>query len=209
MEVKVLNKEGKDTGKVIALDPEVFGIEPNQHVVWLDVKHYLANQRQGTAKSKERAEISRSTKKVLRQKGSGGARHGSTKAPIYVGGGRVFGPRPRDYDFKLNKKVKSLARKSVLSARASENKVLVIEDFAFETPKTKQYLAFLNALNLNGKKTLFIVDGNDNNLYLSSRNIPKTKVSEKGLMNSYDLVNADTVLISESALSFIETNLKD
>ncbi|NBA87465.1 50S ribosomal protein L4 [Emticicia sp. CRIBPO] len=209
MEVKVLNKEGKETGKQVSLDPEVFGIEPNQHVVWLDVKHYLANQRQGTAKSKERAEIRRSTKKILRQKGSGGARHGSTKAPIFVGGGRVFGPRPRNYDFKLNKKVKSLARKSILSARATENKILVIEDFAFDAPKTKQYLAFLNALNLTGKKTIFIVDGNENNLFLSSRNIPKTKVSEKGLVNSYDLVNAETILISESALSFIETNLKD
>lgn len=209
MEVKVLNKEGVETGKSVTLNPEVFGIEPNQHVVWLDVKHYLANQRQGTAKSKERAEIRRSTKKILRQKGSGGARHGSTKAPIFVGGGRVFGPRPRDYDFKLNKKVKSLARKSILSARATENKIIVVEDFAFDAPKTKQYLAFLNALNLTGKKTIFIVDGNENNLYLSSRNIPKTKVSEKGLVNSYDLVNAETILISESALSFIETNLKD
>jgi large subunit ribosomal protein L4 len=177
--------------------------------VWLDVKHYLANQRQGTHKSKERAEISKSTRKLLRQKGSGGARHGSAKAPIYVGGGRVFGPRPRDYDFKLNKKVKTLARMSVLSARAAEGKIVVVEDFSFESPKTKSYIEFLGALNLGGSKTLFVVDGNENNLYLSSRNIPKTKVVEKDSVNTYDLINAETILLAESTISHLETILKD
>ena len=162
MKIKVVNKEGKETGKTVELSDAVFGIEPNQHVVWLDVKHYLANQRQGTHKSKERAEVARSTKKLLRQKGSGGARHGSAKAPTYVGGGRVFGPRPRNYDFKLNKKVKVLARKSVLSARLAENNLIVVEDFGLDTPKTKAYISFLNALNLAGKKTLFVVNGGEN-----------------------------------------------
>jgi large subunit ribosomal protein L4 len=209
MKLKVVNKEGKETGKSVELNDEIFAIEPNQHVVWLDVKHYLANQRQGTHKSKERAEISKSTKKLLRQKGSGGARHGSAKAPIYVGGGRVFGPRPRDYDFKLNKKVKTLARMSVLSARAAEGKIVVVEDFSFESPKTKSYIEFLGALNLGGSKTLFVVDGNENNLYLSSRNIPKTKVVEKDSVNTYDLINAETILLAESTISHLETILKD
>jgi large subunit ribosomal protein L4 len=209
MKLKVVNKEGKETGKSVELNDEIFAIEPNQHVVWLDVKHYLANQRQGTHKSKERAEISKSTRKLLRQKGSGGARHGSAKAPIYVGGGRVFGPRPRDYDFKLNKKVKTLARMSVLSARAAEGKIVVVEDFSFESPKTKSYIEFLGALNLGGSKTLFVVDGNENNLYLSSRNIPKTKVVEKDSVNTYDLINAETILLAESTISHLETILKD
>jgi large subunit ribosomal protein L4 len=209
MKLKVVNKEGKETGKSVELNDEIFAIEPNQHVVWLDVKHYLANQRQGTHKSKERAEISKSTKKLLRQKGSGGARHGSAKAPIYVGGGRVFGPRPRDYDFKLNKKVKTLARMSVLSARAAEGKIVVVQDFSFESPKTKSYIEFLGALNLGGSKTLFVVDGNENNLYLSSRNIPKTKVVEKDSVNTYDLINAETILLAESTISHLETILKD
>ncbi|MBK6977712.1 MAG: 50S ribosomal protein L4 [Cytophagaceae bacterium] len=209
MKIKVLNKEGKETGKSVELSDEVFGIEPNQHVVWLDVKHYLANQRQGTHKSKERAEVSRSTKKLLRQKGSGGARHGSAKAPTYVGGGRVFGPRPRDYDFKLNKKVKVLARKSVLSARLAENNLIVVEDFGLDTPKTKAYISFLNALNLAGKKTLFVVNGGENNLYLSSRNIPKTKVLDKDSVNTYELINTDVILLAESTVSHLESILKD
>ncbi len=207
MEISVLNKDGKETGRKVSLNADVFAVEPNQHVIWLDVKQYLANQRQGTHKSKERAEISRSTKKVVRQKGSGGARHGSTKAPTYVGGGRVFGPTPRDYSFKLNKKVKSLARKSILSARASEGNILVVEDFAFEAPKTKSYISFLDAISLSGKKTIFIVDGYENNLYLSARNLPKTKVSEKDLVNTYDLVNAEKIIISEKALAYLESNL--
>ena len=209
MKVKVLNKQGKESGKSIDLSDDVFAVEPNQHVVWLDVKHYLANQRQGTHKSKERAEINRSTKKMGRQKGGGGARHGSLKSPIYVGGGRVFGPRPRDYDFKLNKKIKVLARKSVLSARVSENKLMVIEDFSFDAPKTKAYIEFLNALSLTGKKTLFIVDGGENNIFLSARNIPKTKVLDKDSVNTYELVNADYILLAESTVSYLESILKD
>lgn len=209
MKLKVINKEGKETGKSVELSSEVFSIEPNQHVVWLDVKHYLANQRQGTHKSKERAEIAKSTRKLVRQKGSGGARHGSAKSPIYVGGGRVFGPRPRDYDFKLNTKIKVLARKSVLSARAAEQNLIIIEDFSLESPKTKDYISFLSAVAMSGKKTVFIVNGGENNLYLSSRNIPKTKVIEKDSVNTYDLINSDVIMIAESALPYLETILKD
>ncbi len=201
MELSILNKEGKETGRKATLSADVFGIEPNQHVVWLDVKHFLANQRQGTHKSKQRAEIARSTKKIVRQKGSGGARHGSMKSPTYVGGGRVFGPQPRDYGFKLNKKVKALARKSVLSARASENNISIVEDFSFDAPKTKAYIGFLNALSVADSKTLFIVAAQDNNVYLSSRNVPKAKVITADQVNTYDLVNADKLIISEGALS--------
>lgn len=207
MNLSVLSKDGKDTGRTVELADSVFGIEPNQHVVYLDVKHYLANQRQGTHKAKQRAEINRSTKKIVRQKGSGGARHGSTKSPTFVGGGRVFGPVPRDYDFKLNKKIKVLARKSVLSSRAAESNISIIENFTFEAPKTKSYLSFLNALSLTGTKTLFIIGDYDSNVYLSARNIPKTKVMSVDEVSTYDLINADKVLISESALSKIETIL--
>jgi large subunit ribosomal protein L4 len=207
MKINVLNKEGKETGKTVELSDSIFAIEPNQHVVWLDVKHYLANQRQGTHKSKERAEISRSTKKLVRQKGSGGARHGSAKSPTYVGGGTVFGPRPRDYDFKLNKKIKVLARKSVLSARVAENKLMVIEDFSIDSPKTKSYIEFLNALSLSGRKTLFVVNGGENNLYLSARNIPKTKVVDKDSVNTYELINTDVILLAESTVSHLESIL--
>lgn len=207
MELVVLNKQGKETGRKASLSADVFGIEPNQHVVWLDVKQYLANQRQGTHKAKQRAEIARSTKKIVRQKGSGGARHGSMKSPIYVGGGRVFGPTPRDYSFKLNKKVKVLARKSVLSARAAESSISVVEDFSFDAPKTKAYIEFLNALSLADNKTLFITASQDNNVFLSSRNIPKAKVVSADQINTYDLVNADKLIISEGALSKIESIL--
>lgn len=207
MNLSVLSKDGKDTGRTVELAESVFGIEPNQHVVYLDVKHYLANQRQGTHKAKQRAEINRSTKKIVRQKGSGGARHGSTKSPIFVGGGRVFGPTPRDYDFKLNKKIKVLARKSVLSSRATENNISIIENFTFEAPKTKSYLSFLKALSLTGIKTLFIIGDYDSNVYLSARNIPRTKVMSIDEVSTYDLINADKVLINESALSKIESIL--
>ena len=209
MKIKVLNKEGKETGKSVDLSDEVFAIEPNQDVVWLDVKHYLATQRQGTHKSKERAEVSRSTKKLVRQKGSGGARHGSAKSPTYVGGGTVFGPRPRDYDFKLNKKIKVLARKSVLSARVADNNLMVIEDFSIDSPKTKSYIEFLNALSLTGKKTLFVVNGGENNLYLSARNIPRTKVVDKDSVNTYELINTDVILLAESTVSHLESILND
>ncbi|KPM49885.1 50S ribosomal protein L4 [Jiulongibacter sediminis] len=207
MEIKVVNKEGKETGKKVSLSPEVFGVEPNEHVIWLEVKQFLANQRQGTHKAKERAEVSRTGKKLHRQKGTGGARHGSRRSPIFVGGGTIFGPRPRNYSFKLNKKVKSLAKKSILSERAKEGKVIVVEDFALDTPKTKDYINFLNAVGVNGK-SLFVVDGNENNLYLSARNVPKTLVSEKNEVNIYDLVNAENILISENALAHLETILK-
>jgi large subunit ribosomal protein L4 len=207
MEIKVVNKEGKETGKKVSLSPEVFGVEPNEPVIWLEVKQFLANQRQGTHKAKERAEVSRTGKKLHRQKGTGGARHGSRRSPIFVGGGTIFGPRPRNYSFKLNKKVKSLAKKSILSERAKEGKVIVVEDFALDTPKTKDYINFLNAVGVNGK-SLFVVDGNENNLYLSARNVPKTLVSEKNEVNIYDLVNAENILISENALAHLETILK-
>jgi large subunit ribosomal protein L4 len=207
MKASVLSKEGQNTGRQIELADHVFGIEPNEHVVYLDVKQFLANQRQGTHKAKQRAEVARSTKKIVRQKGSGGARHGSTKAPTFVGGGRVFGPTPRDYSFKLNKKVKVLARKSILSARAKENNITVVEDFSFDTPKTKAYIQFLNALSLSGTKTLFITSSNDANVYLSARNIPKTKVVSAEQVNTYDLVNSDKLIISESAVSKIESIL--
>jgi len=208
MELSVYNKDGKETGKKVTLSAEVFGIEPNEHVVYLDIKQYLANQRQGTHKAKQRAEVSRSTKKLFRQKGTGGARHGSAKAPIYVGGGRVFGPQPRDYSFKLNKKVKALARKSALSSRAAAGNIMVVEDFSFDAPKTKNYLTFLNAFSLSGTKSLLITGDNDSNVFLSSRNIPKAKVTSASQVNTYDLVGTEKVLISESALLKIETMLK-
>jgi len=207
MELSVLNITGQDTGKKVSLSEEVFGIEPNQHVVYLDVKQYLANQRQGTHKSKERAEVSYSTRKIKRQKGTGGARAGSIKSPLFVGGGRVFGPRPRDYSFKLNKKVKVLARKSVLSAKAASNGISVVEDFTFAAPKTKQYLSMLEALALNGKKTLLILPTYDNNVYLSGRNIPKVNITTADDVNTYDLINAEVLLISETAVSKLENLL--
>lgn len=207
MELKIVNKEGKETGRKVTLSAEVFGVTPNEHVIWLDVKQYLANQRQGTHKAKERAEVARTGKKLHRQKGTGGARHGSRRSPIFVGGGTIFGPRPRDYGFKLNKKVKSLAKRSILSARAAEGKITIVEDFALDTPKTKEYIGFLNAVGVNGK-SLFVVDGIQNNLYLSARNVPRTFVTEKQQVNIYDLVNADQILISENALAHLETILK-
>lgn len=207
MELKIVNKEGKETGRKVTLSAEVFGVTPNEHVIWLDVKQYLANQRQGTHKAKERAEVARTGKKLHRQKGTGGARHGSRRSPIFVGGGTIFGPRPRDYGFKLNKKVKSLAKRSILSARAAEGKITIVEDFALDAPKTKEYIGFLNAVGVNGK-SLFVVDGIQNNLYLSARNVPRTFVTEKQQVNIYDLVNADQILISENALAHLETILK-
>ncbi|MEI7583855.1 50S ribosomal protein L4 [Runella sp.] len=207
MELSVINIKGQATGKTIALSDEVFGIEPNEHVVYLDVKQYLANQRQGTHKSKERAEVAYSTRKIKRQKGTGGARAGSIKSPVFVGGGRVFGPRPRDYSFKLNKKVKVLARKSVLSAKAKANGISVVEDFTFEGPKTKQYLSMLTALALVGKKTLLILPDYDNNVFLSGRNIPKVNITTADEVSTYDLINAEILLISETAVSKLENIL--
>lgn len=208
MELSIFNNKGQDTGKKATLATEVFGIEPSEHAVWLDVKQYLANQRQGTHKAKQRAEINKSTRKLHRQKGTGGARHGSIKSPIYVGGGRVFGPVQRDYFFKLNKKVKSLARKSVLSTRAKENNISIIEDFSFDAPKTKAYISFLQSLSLTDTKTLFVVSDTNENVYLSGRNLPKATIVSADELSTYSLVNAQKVLISESALAKIESLLK-
>lgn len=207
MELSVLNIKGEDTGKKVTVSEEIFGIEPNTHAIYLDVKLYLANQRQGTHKSKERAEVSHSTRKIKRQKGTGGARAGSIKSPVFVGGGRIFGPRPRDYGFKINKKVKVLARISALSVKAKSDAISILESFTFDAPKTKSYLNVLSSLSLSNKKTLLILPAVDSNVYLSSRNIPKTKVTTVDSVNTYDLMNADRLLISESALSILETQL--
>jgi large subunit ribosomal protein L4 len=207
MELSVFNIKGEDTGKKVTMPEEVFGIEPNTHAIYLDVKLYLANQRQGTHKSKERAEVNRSTRKIKRQKGTGGARAGSMKSPVFVGGGRIFGPRPRDYGFKINKKVKSLARRSAFAAKAQSDAVSVLEAFTFDSPKTKSYLNVLNSLSFANTKTLLILPAIDNNVYLSSRNIPKAKVTTVDAVNTYDLMYADRLLISESALSILETQL--
>ncbi len=207
MELSVINIKGEDTGKKVTLSDDIFGIEPNEHAIYLDVKQYLANQRQGTHKAKERAEVNYSTRKLKRQKGTGGARAGSRKSPVFVGGGRIFGPRPRDYGFKVNKKVKDLARKSALTAKASENSVSIVETFTFDAPKTKSYLNLLDALSMTGKKTLLILAEADKNVYLSGRNIPKTKIATADMVNTYDLMHADRLLISEPALSILETLL--
>lgn len=207
MELSVLNKQGEDTGRKINLPDEIFNIEPNDHAIYLDVKQYLANQRQGTHKAKERAEIIGSTKKIKRQKGTGTARAGSIKSPIFRGGGRVFGPRPRDYGFKVNKKTKVLARKSVLTYKAQENHITVLEQFSMESPKTKDYLSFLTNLELNNKKTLFIVSDTDKNLYLSSRNLKHAKVTLADSLNTYELLNCDNLIISEKSLENIQISL--
>jgi large subunit ribosomal protein L4 len=207
MQVSVYNIQGSETGKSVSLSDEIFAIEPNQHVLWLDVKQYLANQRQGTHKSKQRAEIARTTKKLKRQKGTGGARAGSMKSPLFVGGGRVFGPQPRDYRFKLNKKVKQLARKSALSAKVQLGAITVLENFSFEAPQTKSYLSVLNALSLIGTKTLLVLGESDKNVYLSSRNIPKANVITANELTTYDVLNADRVLLAEGAIPVIESLL--
>lgn len=200
MELSVFNIEGKATGKKVILSDGVFNVEPNEHAVYLDVKQYLANQRQGTHKSKERPEVAYSTKKLFKQKGTGGARHGSRKSNIYVGGGRVFGPKPRDYSFKLNKKLKVLARKSVLSSKVRENLLTVVEDFKFDAPKTKSYIQFLGSFNMASRKTLLILGDKNDNVTLSGRNIPNAKVVTAATVNTYDLVNTEVVLVAESAI---------
>ena len=205
MEVIVYNSKGEDTGKKVTLPEDVFGIQPNQHAIYLDVKQYLANQRQGTHKAKERGENAHSTRKLKKQKGTGGARAGSAKSPTRIGGGRIFGPRPRDYSFKLNKKVKSLARKSALAVKAQASRISVIDNITLETPRTKDYIQFLNDMNLTGRKTLLILPEVNLNVVLSSRNIQKTKVTTAWQVNTYDLMNADQVLISEEALSNLQT----
>jgi large subunit ribosomal protein L4 len=207
MQVEVLNISGKKTAKKVDLADAVFAAEPNDHSIYLDVKSYLANQRQGTHKSKERAEIARTTKKLKNQKGTGGARAGSMKSPVFVGGGRAFGPRPRDYSFKLNKKVKALARISALSYKAKENAITVLEDFSFDAPKTKSYTDLMKNLNMTGKKTLLVLGNLNSNVYLSSRNIQKAKVVNASDLNTYDILNADNLILSESSVKVIETIL--
>lgn len=207
MELSVYNIQGQETGKKVALSDDVFGIEPNEHVMYLDVKLYLANQRQGTHKAKERAEVSRSTRKLKRQKGTGGARAGSMKSPLFKGGGRIFGPRQRDYGFKLNRKEKALARKSALASKAKDGVLTVVENFSFDAPKTKNYLAMLNAFSVANTKTLLILGEQNANVLLSGRNIPKANIAVADQVTTYDVLNADKVLLSEGAISKIESLL--
>ena len=207
MKVAVLDINGKDTGRKAELSQDVFAIEPNNHAVYLDVKQYLANQRQGTHKAKERAEISGSTRKLKKQKGTGTARAGSIKSGVFKGGGRMFGPRPRNYSFKLNKNLKRLARKSALSIKAGEQSIVVLEDFNFEAPKTKNFTAILKALNLENKKSLFVLGASNNNVYLSSRNLQGSEVITASELNTYKILNANQVVLLEGALEGIEINL--
>jgi large subunit ribosomal protein L4 len=207
MEVAVLKYSGEATSKKVTLSDSVFGIEPNDHAIYLDVKSFLANQRQGTHKSKQRNEISGSSKKLKKQKGTGGARAGNIKNPQYKGGGRVFGPVPRDYSFKLNKKVKDLARKSALTYKAKDNSIAILEDFSFETAKTKQYAALLGALSLADKKTLLVLPEVNKNVVLSGRNIKNAKVTTVEQINTYDLMNADNIIFVESSVSKVENLL--
>jgi large subunit ribosomal protein L4 len=204
MELSVLNINGQDTGRKVTLSDEIFGIEPNNHAMYLDVKQYLANQRQGTHKSKERNEVSGTTKKLKKQKGTGGARAGSMKSPVFIGGGRVFGPRPRDYSFKLNKKVKSLARLSALSSLMKDNKVALVEPITLSQPKTKEINSILSNLQINSKKTLVVTSENNENVFLSSRNLPKVKVSTAANLTTYDLLKTDTLLLTEEAVNTLE-----
>ncbi len=207
MELVVKNIKGKDTSKKVTLADSIFAIEPNDHAIYLDVKQYLANQRQGTHKSKERGEIKGSTRKIKKQKGTGGARAGSINNPLFKGGGRVFGPRPRDYEFKLNIKQKRLARKSALTYKAKEGSILVLEDFSFDQPQTKQYIDILNNLELLNKKTILVLSELNKNVYLSSRNLKGAKVVTASQINTYDLMNANSVIIAESSVKTLETIL--
>ena len=207
MEVNVLNVSGKETGAKVQLSESVFGIEPNDHAIYLDVKQYLANQRQGTHKSKQRNEIAGSTRKLYKQKGTGGARAGSVKSPLFNGGGRVFGPQPRDYSFKLNKKLKSLARKSALSYKAKDSSIVVVEDFTFDTVKTKSYVQLTADLNVSDVKTLLVLGAANNNVYLSSRNLKKTKVIVADQLSTYDVLNAGKLILTTGALKTLEEAL--
>ncbi|MBB6500335.1 50S ribosomal protein L4 [Pedobacter cryoconitis] len=204
MELNVVNISGKETGAKVQLPESVFGVTPSDHAIYLDVKQYLANQRQGTHKSKQRNEIAGSTRKLYKQKGTGGARAGSIKSPLFNGGGRVFGPQPRDYSFKLNKKLKSLARKSALSYKAQDQNILVLEDFTFDSIKTKNYIALVNALSLAGEKTLLVLPVQDNNIYLSSRNIQKVKVITVDQINTYDVLNCGKLLLTANTVKTLE-----
>ncbi|NHE57715.1 50S ribosomal protein L4 [Cyclobacterium plantarum] len=207
MELAILKQTGEDTGRKVSLSEDIFAVEPNDHAIYLDVKQYLANRRQGTHKSKERAEISGSTKKIKKQKGTGGARAGSIKSPIFRGGGRVFGPKPRDYSFKLNKKLKQVARKSALSYKAKDNGLVILEDLVFDAPRTKDYIKLLSNLSLSDKKTLLVVAENNQNVYLSSRNLQKAKVRIVDDLNTYEVLDADSLVFCEGALSKLETLL--
>lgn len=207
MEVKVLNINGKETGRKVQLSDSVFAIEPNKHAVYLDVKQYLANQRQGTHKAKERAEVAGSTRKIKKQKGTGTARAGSAKNPLFKGGGTVFGPRPRSYSFKLNKTVKRLARKSAFSIKAQEANIIVLEDFTFEAPNTKNFINVLKALGLENKKSLFVLGDTNKNVYLSSRNLKASNVLTSSELSTYAILNANNLVLLEGSLEGIEENL--
>ena len=208
MELSVYKIDGTESGKKVALDEKVFGIEPNDHAIWLDVKQYLANQRQGTHKTKDRSEVAYSTKKLIRQKGSGGARHGSRKAGIYTGGGTVFGPKPRCYRSKLNKKVKQLARFSALSYKAKENSIIMVEPFVMEAPKTKEFIQILNNIKAGDRKVLFVLPENSANIYLSSRNIPYVKVISVDEINTYTIMNAHSMVMVDGVQEILESRIK-
>ena len=204
MEIKVLNIKGQETGRQVTLNDEIYGIEPNDHVLYLDVKQYLGNQRQGTAKAKERSEHAGSTRKLGRQKGGGGARHGDINSPLMKGGGRVFGPKPRDYRTKLNKKVKQLARRSALTYKAQENAIIVIEDFTFEAPKTKEFINIAKNLKVDGKKLLMVLPESNKNVYLSARNLQRSEVMLASSLNAYKVLNADVLVVTENSLKVID-----
>ena len=203
MEVAVYNIKGEDTGRKVTLNDSVFGIEPNEHVVYLDVKQYMANQRQGTHKSKERSEIAGSTRKLHKQKGGGGARIGDIKSPVLVGGGRIFGPRPRNYEFKLNKKVKQLARKSALSYKAQENQINVVEDFTFQAPKTKEFVNFAKNIKVADKKAVLVLAGQNKNVFLSARNLPNVEIVTASDLNTYKILDNKSLVLSESSVAVI------
>lgn len=204
MDINVLDIKGQETGRKVTLNENIFGIEPNDHVLYLDVKRYLAAQRQGTAKTKERSEHAGSTRKLGRQKGGGGARRGDINSPVLVGGGRVFGPTPRDYSFKLNKKVKALARKSALAYKVQEEAIVVVEDFNFDAPKTKDFINFAKNLKVNGKKVLLVLPEVEKNVYLSARNLEKAQVTTAAQVNSYNVLNADVLVVTENSLKTID-----
>ena len=203
MEVAIYNKEGQDTGRKAVLNDQVFAIDANEHAIYLDVKQYLADQRQGTHKSKERSEVSGSTRKLHKQKGGGGSRIGDINSPVLVGGGRVFGPRPRDYRFKLNRKVKQLARRSALTVKCQANEIIVVEDFTFDAPKTKNFVNFAKNLEVEGKKILLVLAGQDKNVYLSARNIPNAEIITASDINTYELMKHNAILMTESGLDVI------
>jgi large subunit ribosomal protein L4 len=207
MELNVLNIKGEATGKTVTLNDAVFGIEPNDHAIYLDIKQHMANKRQGTHQTKERNAITGSTRKLIRQKGGGGARRGDVKSPLLVGGGRIFGPQPRDYSFKLNKKVKALARKSALSYKAKNDSILIVEDFTFETPKTKDFISMLKGLNIDNQKMLLVLPENNNTVYLSARNLDKADVIITSELNTYKVMDATNVVFTESAVGIIEKYL--